>query len=103
MQNESDWILELLQEYKRTTLYTPLFISDWDTLNDHAEYPFQFIRKALDVAPEKTLTYSFSDEQQKIKALIIAKLSNVQSIAVSNIAISISATAAIYLSLLELY
>jgi len=103
MQNESDWVLGLLQEYKRVTHSTPLFISDWDTLNEQAEYPFQFIRKALDIAPEKTLTYSFSDEQEEIKNLIIAKLSNVQSLSVNNLAISISATAAIYLSLLALY
>lgn len=103
MQSPSDWILALLKEYKCTTQNVPMFVSDWDTLNDRAEYPYQFIRKALDIDPEKTLAYSFSDEQEEIKNLIIAKFSGVQSLSTANLAVSVSATAAIYLSILALH
>lgn len=100
MQSQSDWILALLQKYKQETSNNPVFISDWDTLNDKAEYPRQFIRNSLDIDVQNTFIYSFSDEQEAIKALITAQLDNITA---EHVAITISATAAIYLSLLSLY
>jgi aspartate/methionine/tyrosine aminotransferase len=104
MSSKADWILDLLKSYKQQSLKIPIFVSDWDTLNEEAEYPLKFISNALNMNSTSVLPYTFSDEQDEIKQLVLKELGRGNVIlAESNLAISLSATAALYLSIISLY
>lgn len=100
--SKSDWILALYKDYVSRLKRKPVFASDWDTLNDRAEYPVTQIRKALIVDTRHTYPYTFSDEQEEIKQMVLGHLPNC-GLGLHNLAISISATAALYLTMLALY
>ena len=102
MPSKSDWILSLYKEYIDQKKHKPIFPSDWDTVNDKAAYPSSFIQNSLRIETKQTLPYTFSDEQQEIKTMVLDHLP-ANNICLNNLAVSISSTAAIYLTILSLW
>jgi aspartate/methionine/tyrosine aminotransferase len=104
MENSSDWLLQLLQHYKIEKQRSPQFISDWDAIHPLAKYPHDLIKEALTLQTKDTLKYLFADEVSDLKELILKCIDlSLPHITKSNMAITLSGTASIFLSLTVLY
>jgi len=100
MDYSNDWLVSLIEDYKKIKQKSPLFISDWDTIHAEAKYPYNQIEKALNIPLNETLKYVSPDEQSVLKKTLAKELNakgiNLKS---NNIAITVSPTASIYITL----
>ena len=103
MEYSSDWLLHILNDHKKKFPDREIhFISDWDAIDHHAQYPYELIRNSLVASNTDVLSYSFSDEQVETKEFLLSNLELRPYVSAENLAITISATASIFLSLASL-
>ncbi|MCP9751490.1 aminotransferase class I/II-fold pyridoxal phosphate-dependent enzyme [Ferruginibacter sp. HRS2-29] len=104
MDYSSDWLLTLARQYRKKKKQEPLFISDWDAINPLAMYPYKLIQSSLAFQAKDSLKYIFSDELSDLKKQILHSLERGRcNIEKENIAVTVSGTASLFLSLSALY
>ena len=103
MDYSSDWLLAITAKYRELHQKEPIFISDWDVLNNKSSYPEQLLIDALENSKKTSYKYLFADEQIDVKERIQSILRNGQTgIEREQITLTISATASLYLTILSL-